>query len=186
MGIKIDKYKGMGLSRSGIYKITNLVNKKIYIGSSTNIRKRFNKHISLLRKNTHKNPDLQLDFNIGEENSFKFDVLEFCDKESLLEREQYYINANDFNNLYNIKPKSDGSIMPQSIKDKLKGTKLGHENPNFGKRTVTSRVVTDEQIREIKMIFKTSNFRICDVARMFNISEKVVGSIKNNITWKDI
>lgn len=124
MGVKIDKYKGMGLSRSGMYKITNLVNGKIYIGSSTSIRKRFNKHISLLKQNTHKNPDLQLDFNSGEECNFEFNVLEFCDQENLLEREQCYIDANNFNNLYNIKPKSDGSVVPHSIKDKLKGTKF--------------------------------------------------------------
>ena len=32
--------------RSGIYKITNLANNKVYIGQSTNILKRFNAHKS--------------------------------------------------------------------------------------------------------------------------------------------
>ena len=38
---------------SGIYKFTNTVNNKIYIGSAQNLRKRFFKHINLLNKNSH-------------------------------------------------------------------------------------------------------------------------------------
>ena len=38
---------------SGIYKFTNTVNNKIYIGSAQNLRKRFFKHVNLLNKNSH-------------------------------------------------------------------------------------------------------------------------------------
>ena len=44
---------------SGIYCITNRKNGKIYIGSASNLRQRWNGHISDLRKEKHKNRHLQ-------------------------------------------------------------------------------------------------------------------------------
>lgn len=48
---------------SGIYKITNLVNNKVYIGQSVNIRKRWNQHVLELNKNIHPNIYLQSAWN---------------------------------------------------------------------------------------------------------------------------
>ena len=39
--------------KSGIYKIENIINNKIYIGSSKNIIKRFNQHKYELRNYNH-------------------------------------------------------------------------------------------------------------------------------------
>ena len=47
----------------GIYKITNLVNGKIYIGSAIRIDRRFKSHLSQLRGNYHINSHLQNAFN---------------------------------------------------------------------------------------------------------------------------
>jgi group I intron endonuclease len=44
---------------AGVYMITNLVNNKVYIGSSTNIHKRIWRHKSVLKKNKHYNLHLQ-------------------------------------------------------------------------------------------------------------------------------
>lgn len=72
----------------GIYKITNKINGKIYIGQSNDIERRFKEHI-------HRSPRfrLSIDWSIvkyGEEN-FSFEILEECEKEKLNERETYYI-----------------------------------------------------------------------------------------------
>ena len=48
---------------AGIYKITNIINNKIYIGSSSNISLRWNQHIEKLIYNLHENYKLQNDFN---------------------------------------------------------------------------------------------------------------------------
>lgn len=45
--------------KSGIYKITNVVNNKIYIGSACNIMQRFSNHKSSLRKGKHHSIYLQ-------------------------------------------------------------------------------------------------------------------------------
>lgn len=77
---------------SGIYKITNIINGKIYIGSTVNLYNRFNQHINELRKNTHNNPHLQFAWNKYKEHNFVFEVIECVDKNELLQREQYWLD----------------------------------------------------------------------------------------------
>jgi len=75
----------------GIYKITNKVNNKIYIGSSNNIESRWKRHIAFLKKNKHENRYLQKSW-IKYDANFNFEILERTSKEKLLEREQHYIS----------------------------------------------------------------------------------------------
>jgi hypothetical protein len=82
----------------GIYKIQNKINNKCYIGSSINILTRLQKHKSLLRKNRHNNSYLQNAFNKYNESNFSMEILEICNLENLLEREQHYVNLyGDYN-----------------------------------------------------------------------------------------
>ena len=77
---------------SGIYCIMNTVNGKKYIGSSKNIYSRWQKHRTLLRRNTHWDKHLQNAWNKYGEPSFKFIVLCKCLEEELLTKEQEYID----------------------------------------------------------------------------------------------
>lgn len=98
----------------GIYKIENTVNGKVYIGQSIHIELRWAEHKSELRGGYHENSHLQLAWNKYGEVSFKFSVLEFCDKSDLNDREIYWINYyKSFygQNGYNIE--SGGSIDKQ-------------------------------------------------------------------------
>ena len=48
-----------------IYKITNKINKKSYVGLTTqNIETRYKQHLYLLENNKHHSTKLQKDFNI--------------------------------------------------------------------------------------------------------------------------
>ncbi len=87
---------------SGIYRITNTHNDKCYIGSSKNIKFRmYDQHRRELRKNAHKNGHLQGAWNKYGESLFKFEVLEYCEVDSLIKREQYWIDQYSKEELYN-------------------------------------------------------------------------------------
>ena len=78
---------------SGIYQIENKINSKVYIGSSNNIKRRWQKHKALLRHNKHPNSHLQAAWNKYGEDNFIFSIIELCNIDSLLDREQYFINT---------------------------------------------------------------------------------------------
>lgn len=78
---------------SGIYQIKNIINSKVYIGSSNNIKIRWQKHKALLRHGKHQNSHLQAAWNKYGEDNFIFSIIELCNIDSLLNREQYFINT---------------------------------------------------------------------------------------------
>lgn len=88
----------------GVYKITNIVNRKIYVGSSKDVKKRWWQHENALESGTHGNAHLQNAWNKYGGKNFKFEIIEECAPELQFEREQFYLNVlNPFDdNGYNI------------------------------------------------------------------------------------
>ena len=77
--------------KTGIYKITNTLNQKVYIGQAVNIAERWKQHIKralgaepLTQNKLY--PAMQKD---GVWN-FTFEIIEICEKSQLNEREQYW------------------------------------------------------------------------------------------------
>ena len=62
--------------KSGVYKIYNKLNDRIYIGSAKEFKERFKGHFSSLKNNKHSNKFLQNDFNKCGAEAFVFEVLE--------------------------------------------------------------------------------------------------------------
>lgn len=84
----------MRLSKlSGIYRIINFKTGKCYVGSAINLYRRRIDHIKELRANKHKNDYFQNSWNAYGEINFIFEVLEYCEKENLIEREQNWIDV---------------------------------------------------------------------------------------------
>lgn len=91
---------------TGIYKIENLLNGKVYIGQSIHIERRWQQHCqhsanSVIAKAIQK---------YGKEN-FSFQIIEECDESSLNQKEAFYIRQ--FNSLvpngYNIEEKQENN-----------------------------------------------------------------------------
>lgn len=80
--------------KAGIYKIQDVESSsKVYIGSTKDLDKRKNQHFHLLRKGTHHSKYMQRYYNSYGEKSLSYEVVEECSVESLICREQYYIDS---------------------------------------------------------------------------------------------
>lgn len=71
----------------GIYKITNLLNNKCYIGQSINIEDRFKKH-----KNANDNFVIHVALRKYGIHNFSFEIIEECNISQLNHREKYWIS----------------------------------------------------------------------------------------------
>jgi len=91
-------YKRTNLS--GVYRIRNTLNDKVYIGSTNNFMARFRGHKTSFKRNISENKYLQELYNKYGISCFKFEILEYCRVEKLKEVEQKYINQTL--ELYNI------------------------------------------------------------------------------------
>ena len=127
----------------GIYKIQNKLNGKIYIGQSVNITRRLWEH----KASKNAKPG-HIDYYIQKEgiDNFEYDIIEECDKDSLIEREMYWIQYyNSYNNGYNLT--------------------LGGEGSSFGEVNVNS-CLTEEDVIAIRKAYNNHQRRI-DVFNLF-------------------
>jgi group I intron endonuclease len=76
----------------GIYIITNIINGKVYVGQSTDIRQRWWHHKYELNKQIHSNRHLQGAWNQYGKENFEFSILELCEENDLDNREIYWIS----------------------------------------------------------------------------------------------
>lgn len=111
----------------GIYKITNNINGKIYIGQSINIKARWKDHINTLNRNDSHSVLLQRAWNKYGQENFSFEILELCSEDMLDEVETKYIDLYDSrNNGYNIEPGgNENKHLAEETKQKLREAHLG-------------------------------------------------------------
>jgi group I intron endonuclease len=133
--------------KRGIYKISNEINGKVYIGQAINIKRRWREHKENLRKNTHKNQHLQNSWNKYGESNFKFEIIEICKEEELTFKEQLWINR--FKSLnskygYNKREASNKGRLSKESCEKLSKSKLGHK-------------VSEETRKKLRMIKGNKN-----------------------------
>lgn len=132
----------------GIYKIENIIDGKIYIGSSVNIINRKQKHFWLLKKGIHDNCHLQNSYNKFGKESFIFETLENCNNEDLINKENYYIHKYKSNNSefgYNLATVNE--FRRNTFNDEVKIKLSKHyliKNGNF-KKFILTNIKTNEE-----------------------------------------
>ena len=145
---------------TGIYKITNLVNKKMYIGQAVNIEiSRWKKHKSLLRNNRHWNKHLQASWNKYGENNFIFEIIIECHSEVLNDSEEYFISYyNTQNNKFGYNKTTGGDGIKNykhtdeakvKISIAAKRYKLSEENKNKLIKSNTGRIKSKEELKKL-------------------------------------
>lgn len=80
-------------NKSGVYRWTNLLNGKSYIGSSVDLLRRFYQYFNLKYLSDSKNKMLiyraLLEYK---HDNFSLEILEYCEPDKCIEREQYYLD----------------------------------------------------------------------------------------------
>lgn len=119
----------------GIYIITSLQNRRVYIGQSRHIEQRWAEHKNALQKNVHQNKHLQRAWNKYGEKKFIFSVLEECSDDMLDERERYWIDyygGINSQNTYNFRDAgSHGTFSEETLKIMSENTKKLRQNPEW-------------------------------------------------------
>lgn len=113
----------------GIYKITNLLNNKSYIGQSNNIERRINEHFTSNSQEID-----QIIKEVGK-NNFSIEVLEECTVEELNDKEKYWIKF--YNSFY------DGYNQT-----------LGGQNEYYGRP-----ILTVEDVKQIRQAYNNHESR---------------------------
>ena len=124
----------------GLYKITNTVNGKYYIGSSNDIRRRWSVHKSTLNKGIHDNRHLQMSFDKYGIEAFVYEIIKEFPKDTtrnaLFTHEQELLDSIDdqewTDKLYNIRRTVDNRTMsPESYRLISKSLKEKWLDPEF-------------------------------------------------------
>lgn len=143
---------------TGIYKITNKINNKSYIGQSKNIKYRWkNEKNDAYNSNSESyNYPLSRAFRKYGLNNFTFEVLEECNIEDLDKREQYYIDLFD------------------SIQN-------GYNQVNVTQGGTNLEPAIVEQIRQELLFNKNDSTE--KIGQKYNVSGRTIRSINTGETW---
>jgi group I intron endonuclease len=119
---------------SGIYSIHNLLNGKRYIGSSINVKKRWEAHRDQLKRKIHHSILLQRAWDKYGKEAFEFSILEEVEpiKEKIEFHEQSYLYL--FNPKYNVSPKVGRSFITPEKRAEISLKFSGECHPFFGKK----------------------------------------------------
>ena len=153
----------------GIYKITNIINNKVYIGQSINLQRRKTDHIRDLNKNRNHNNHFQNAWNKYGEENFIFEIIHVVDDSDELNKlETYYIDLYDSTNPdkgYNYTRGGDNPSVSELYRQEMK-VKL---------RGINSKL-SFEDVRHIKLLM----FCLMDrkeISKLFNVSVKSLTQI---------
>ena len=127
----------------GIYMIRNKTTGKIYIGQSVNIYSRFKSHKNYLRAGKHHNEYLQNSWNKYGEEDFEFLILEETMKETLYQREHFYMKSfnscfseNGFN-IETLTGEENRKIIHPETGKKISAANKGHETSEETRKKIS-------------------------------------------------
>lgn len=141
--------------KSGIYCFQNRINGKKYIGQAVDLDRRLYEHSYYLKRGRDKATALQRAVSKYGLDSFDIFVLEYCDVDSLNDKEIYYISlyySNDKGFGYNLSAGGNSGMVgykhsdetKRRISESKKGWIMGDEQKKFISQLHKGKTVSDE------------------------------------------
>ena len=146
----------------GIYKITNNINNKVYIGCSNNIERRWREHKTHGRtgqyaNNHHVLYSAMTKYGID---NFSLEILEECSQQEIYDKEKYWIDYyNSYNNGYNM-------------------TFGGEGHKEFVK-------INQEILNDIRIYLLNTGVPMSIISDKYNFSVKTISDINVGNIWYD-
>jgi group I intron endonuclease len=130
--------------KAGIYMFKNLVNKKRYVGSSVNIRRRMLEYFNINYLESKKYMPICRALLLYGYSNFSLEILEYCEPSDVISREQYYLDLlKPECNILKTAGSSLGFKQSEETKTKMSAgfaNKKGLNNPLFGKTLLRTEV----------------------------------------------
>lgn len=186
----------------GVYKITNIINGKVYIGQSINIKARWKDHVSSLNRGDSRCTLLQRAWNKYGQNNFIFEIVELCLEDMLDKIETKYINFYDSCNVdkgYNIEcggnaNKCLSDETKQKIRDarmgmkatdetrkKMSESRIGDKNPMYGQTHSEEARIKMSEAKKGKPGHPRSDYQK-ECARLANLGKEVSEETRRKIS----
>jgi group I intron endonuclease len=162
----------------GIYKITCIPENRVYIGSSSNIPKRWQRHVRTLNDSSHHNYKLQLDWDCYGDESFTFEVIE--ETKELTARERYWLDKY-FNGSYNIHNSSNNPMRDEAIKQK----RLDKIYQKYGNMSGGFAKLDNDKVTDIITMINLGNDNPT-IAKQFGCHMSTIRSIRMKESWKHL
>lgn len=154
----------------GIYKITNRLNNKVYIGRSSDLLNVWNEHKTLKRA---KSLPIERDIALYGDDAFDFSILEECESDALATRENFYVKLyGTASDGYNSK-KMKHEFFSKPLKNESAPRTL-HPNVGIGLKRHIEKMKTDPAYRE-QMVQKYKNNRPNSIP--IDMIDKVTGEV---------
>lgn len=174
---------------SGIYIIKNKINEKVYVGSSINLKNRKRSHFIQLKNNKHINQHLQNAWNKYGVDGFSFEIVEFCEREFLREREIYNIEKfNSIINGYNIMEVDENHFIHSKstklkIGSKSKIKKLSKETKEKIRKSV--KASWENNLERKEKLIKRNKSRIGLFKQTEEVKRKISKKKKGISIWSE-
>lgn len=173
-----------------IYKVTNLINNKVYIGQTIqDVKARWYRHcgksgISQVELNTHFKRAI---LKYGKEN-FKVETIEDCDSSLLNEKEKYYISYFDsYSNGYNSTLGGSDGYKPYKTNEEENKQIVQLYEVGFSLREIAREYNIDKTtvkgilVRQNVVLRESRTYKLSSIDR-----ENIIKDLEKGLTRKDI
>lgn len=168
----------VSLQVSGVYTIRCMYDKRMYVGSSKNIKNRFSVHKSALRRGKHHSQFLQRCWNKYGEAAFEFVVLGTYREDVLRDEEQFWLDnmACVFNGSRNAY-RPDHSA--ESREKMSKALKAAWQRPEFREKMLaiqprpdrTGHVATEEYKQKLRAIHRAKHQTVNAFGKLWSLKD---------------
>ena len=158
---------------TGVYMIINKITNEVYVGSATDIKKRWSTHLTYLRQGTYKYEALQQAFD---DETIGWEILEECREEEKIEREDYWFEMAKKIGYKVLNKRDTATTHKVADVSLMRLAQTGSSNGNAR--------LTEKDVMEILWL-RENGYKPNEIAERYNINKQYVFNI-GKTRWQHI